>query len=363
MPPKTSKNVKQILKNKKKIEHEPASRFRYLAVLPIIMLLCVAYFVSSQEAEAESQASQAEPKLASSSDQYPAPEAIATEILPENQRFELTCPPAYLTNPEHQNIPHRECIPQNQNCGRFYVNALDHNIVTHDEINTLVAMAKLGTMIVGGGAGGASIIEMHTSTASYKENFVSLFNRMDQGDQKTIEKMKILYSSENLAIYHSVKNKVANLIGQHFNVNPEHLHLAAPTFFSQLTNLDAKSMNDEYWHTHIDTNQYQAFHYTSLVYLSTFGEDFEGGRFIFEGQDLTNGLDQGFGSSKSHVISPKLGTISIFSSEKENIHRVERVTSGTRLAFTMGFTCNSKYAISDPQLPEKWRDSQGKDEL
>ena len=50
-------------------------------------------------------------------------------------------------------------------------------------------------------------------------------------------------------------------------------------------------------------------------------------------------------------IEPIAGRASAFTSGAENPHRVEKVESGIRLAFTMGFTCNPEYAINDPKLP------------
>jgi hypothetical protein len=41
----------------------------------------------------------------------------------------------------------------------------------------------------------------------------------------------------------------------------------------------------------------------------------------------------------------------MFTSGSENVHYVERVTSGTRYALTVSFTCDQKYAIDDPSLP------------
>jgi len=40
----------------------------------------------------------------------------------------------------------------------------------------------------------------------------------------------------------------------------------------------------------------------------------------------------------------------MFTSGSENFHFVERVTSGTRYALTVSFTCDQKYAIDDPSL-------------
>ena len=38
----------------------------------------------------------------------------------------------------------------------------------------------------------------------------------------------------------------------------------------------------------------------------------------------------------------------MFTSGAENLHAVERVTSGTRYALTVSFTCDPMAAISDP---------------
>ncbi len=57
----------------------------------------------------------------------------------------------------------------------------------------------------------------------------------------------------------------------------------------------------------------------------------------------------------SHLFFPLFfpfpGRVSFFSSGSENLHRVERVTWGTRYAITVSFTCDPAHAISDPTLP------------
>lgn len=47
---------------------------------------------------------------------------------------------------------------------------------------------------------------------------------------------------------------------------------------------------------------------------------------------------------------PRTGRVSFFSSGSENLHRVERVTWGTRYAITVSFTCDPAHAIADPTL-------------
>ena len=73
-------------------------------------------------------------------------------------------------------------------------------------------------------------------------------------------------------------------------------------------------------------------------------KDYEGGRFIFDPSPLG-------GIEVEQKIEPIAGRASAFTSGAENPHRVEKVESGVRLAFTMGFTCTPEYAINDPKLP------------
>lgn len=69
---------------------------------------------------------------------------------------------------------------------------------------------------------------------------------------------------------------------------------------------------------------YNSFHYTSLLYLSDYQRDFQGGRFIFI--DENKEKNQTLQSS----IEPKKGRISVFTSGAENVHHIEKVTEGTR---------------------------------
>lgn len=84
---------------------------------------------------------------------------------------------------------------------------------------------------------------------------------------------------------------------------------------------------------------YESFHYTSLLYLSDYNRDFEGGRFIFIDKENVN-----------TTVEPRKGRVSMFTSGAENLHAVEKVTSGTRYALTVSFTCDKQFAISDPSV-------------
>jgi len=267
--------------------------------------------------------------------------ARSTETLSEGQFQEVECSNEYRKKAQSGA---KGCVPTK--CGRFIID----DILSKEELAVLQEIATEGTMIAGGGAGGASIIEMHTSSASAGEQFISLFNRAKQGHVPTIDAMEKLYSNYNLRHYKQIRHKVQKHIGDVFGIDPNLLHLAAPTFFSRLTNKPPKTPNDEYWHKHVDTLQYRVFHYTALFYLSDYGTDFQGGRFIF---DKVSNADEvkTKGLPSEQINEPKTGRLSFFTSGAENPHHVEKVTDGTRYAFTMGFTCNAEYKIPDPHLP------------
>lgn len=88
-----------------------------------------------------------------------------------------------------------------------------------------------------------------------------------------------------------MRDKVKLAIASHFGLDADNLYLTHPTFFSRITNAEAKTPHDEYWHLHVDKETYPTFHYTSLLYLTDHGDDFEGGEFVFvDGNDKINRL-------------------------------------------------------------------------
>eukprot|EP00960_Hanusia_phi_P039166 753784-Hanusia_phi.AAC.9 len=117
-----------------------------------------------------------------------------------------------------------------------------------------------------------------------------------------------------------------------------------------------KNMHDEYWHEHVDANQYPGFEYTALIYLNDQvklhrrawktaevdqGYDYTGGLFSFIDEDIAQG------PGKIETISPKCGKLVYFTSGSENVHRVHKVESGLRYALTIAFTCDkSKVSAS-----------------
>ena len=104
---------------------------------------------------------------------------------------------------------------------------------------------------------------------------------------------------------------------------------------------------------HTDEATHDGYHYSCVLYLSTQGEDFEGGDFVFndpveEGEeDATSSAEEGTLSLEEAIrrtgrkltpFHPTRGAAVIFSSGWENMHEVEQITSGTRYAVPCFFT-------------------------
>lgn len=96
-------------------------------------------------------------------------------------------------------------------------------------------------MALGGSSGGATIVDLHSGALSYKDKFINVYAHDKQ-----------LLTPTDKAIYQLVRKKIQQAIADSFSINYDSLHLTHPTFFSKLTNAEAKTIHDEYWHPHID---------------------------------------------------------------------------------------------------------------
>ncbi|KAJ1461768.1 hypothetical protein M885DRAFT_611378 [Pelagophyceae sp. CCMP2097] len=81
-----------------------------------------------------------------------------------------------------------------------------------------------------------------------------------------------------------------------------------------------------YWNAHVDKHNVPLYEHTCLLYLSDFGSDFDGGRFLFHDSEATD-----------RFVEPAAGKVLCFSGGEENLHSVERVTAGSRFALTALF--------------------------
>ncbi|TRY69063.1 hypothetical protein TCAL_04139 [Tigriopus californicus] len=244
--------------------------------------------------------------------------AKQSEVLESKRYQNSVCTPSYRQDIEK--VGSKDCLPRK--CGRVIMD----DLLQESETEAILALAKKG-LAQGGSSGGASILDLHSGALSQGEAFINVYKVYPD-----------LFTRSEFEVYKSVKDRVKAAVAEHFGLNNDHLFLSHPTFFSRITAAPAQTLHDEYWHVHIDKETYPSFHYTSLLYLTDFGIDFQGGSFVFvDAHDNMN-----------RTIEPRMGRVSAFTSGIENKHHVERVTSGIRYALTMGFTCDPSQAIPNP---------------
>ena len=212
----------------------------------------------------------------------------------------------------------QQCVPKR--CGRCIMD----NLFEKEKMVRLRQIAEKG-LKYGGSNGGASILDLHSGALSRGEKFINIYSIG-----------KKIFSKGDFELYKEIKDKIHETVANEFGIPKTSLYLTKPTFFSRINGKPAKTLHDEYWHPHIDKETYKSFYYTSLLYLTEYGVDFQGGRFMFVG----------FPSNKT--VEPRVGRLSFFTSGSENQHFVEPVESGTRYAITVSFTCDRKFAINDP---------------
>lgn len=223
---------------------------------------------------------------------------------------------------DYEKEPFEECKPRK--CARVVMD----NLVTEEEASFLLGVAKKG-MSYGGSKGGASILDLHSGALSMGDKFVNIYRILPEKDS---------FTEKDFEVYRSVKDRIRKAIATFFNIPVSKLYLTKPTFFSKMNTTEAKTIHDEYWHPHIDKVTYGSFHYTSLLYLSTYKKDFTGGRFVFVDSDT------------NRTVEPRLGRVSFFTSGSENLHFVEKLKDGVRHAITISFTCDPSMAITDPSV-------------
>mmetsp|Transcript_14283 Transcript_14283/g.48846 ORF Transcript_14283/g.48846 Transcript_14283/m.48846 type:complete len:191 (+) Transcript_14283:430-1002(+) len=182
----------------------------------------------------------------------------------------------------------------------------------------------------GGGAGGATILDFPSGALSRGNQFINLHQLLSSKGQKLPQEGTRLLKE----VIHRIRQEISN----HFGVSS--IMGTTPRFVSRMDQKPAQNMHDEYWHEHVDANQYPGFEYTALIYLNDQGLDYTGGLFSFIDEDIAKG------QAKVETISPKCGKLVYFTSGPENVHRVHKVESGLRYALTIAFTCDKSKELS-----------------
>ncbi|CAM9159113.1 unnamed protein product, partial [Lampetra planeri] len=91
-------------------------------------------------------------------------------------------------------------------------------------------------LALAGSEGGASILDLHSGALSMGKQFVNIYRYF--GDQ-----MKEVFTQEDFHLYRSVEQLVA-VIAETFGLDPAHMYLTKPTFFSRINSTIAKTQHD-----------------------------------------------------------------------------------------------------------------------
>jgi hypothetical protein len=219
-------------------------------------------------------------------------------------------------------------------CDRFLVD----NFASEAEILDMRELAQ-GAMALGKpAAGGVTLVDLFHGIVTHGSKFGDLFKLIEAKRPDTTALRR------QLATYDAVTRRIAEMVRARFFGDGE-VSIAKPAFVSKITNASAKTPNDEYWHVHVDTEQYGVFDVTTLLYLSDYAEvegeadlntdlTFGGGTFDFVNDETDAGVTEVL------AIPPVIGRLLVFTSGPEHPHRVSPVRWGTRWAMTTAFSCS-----------------------
>jgi len=235
-------------------------------------------------------------------------------------KYKITCSEDYKIN------FNKECSPSS--CSRIIY---DH-FITIEESKQLIQLIEKCLNISGGGSGPPSILDLHSGVVSQEDHFVDIYKLIASLN------LSLFFERSEIELLDRIQNEIRQTIKSEFNL--EKLYLTSPTFFSRITGgKKAITPNDEYWHVHVDKEQYGSFEYTGLLYLSEQNVNFKGGSFVFIGTEENKKLNQ--------TVQPKVGRFLTFTSGAENPHHVQKILEGTRYALTISFTCDKRKAVTN----------------
>lgn len=203
-------------------------------------------------------------------------------------------------------------------CGRV----IQDGLFTEEEVKSLRAIAEKG-MSNRIPAGGPTILDINTGYIRDTNGLQNLFENATTSGE---------FTEEDFSRYGFIINKLKTVLESSFAIDS--LYFTAPTFITRLdgrAEWEPQEIHDEYWHSHIDRDNTPHYHYSGLLYMSTYLEEFTGGRLLF--------LDEA--EEPELIVEPRAGRVALFTSG-ENLHRVERVISGTRLVLAFWFTCDQR---------------------
>ena len=226
-------------------------------------------------------------------------------------------------------------------CGRRVVDGL----FSSNDIKNLHHIVEKG-MSYRSSNGGPTILDINTGYIRDTNGLENLFFQAQD-----------VFSEDDFAHYGRIIAKLKETVATTFDL--KELYFTAPTFITRLDGTETwqpKEIHDEYWHPHADHNNTQHYHYSGLLYMSTYNEHFTGGKFHFIRPDFSLFDSSSTQDSKEDMlqlatptaedneltVEPRAGRVVIFTAGHENTHYVERVTSGQRFVLSFWFTCDAQ---------------------
>lgn len=157
----------------------------------------------------------------------------------------------------------QSCVPKK--CGRRIVDGL----FSEDDITNLHDIVKKG-MAHREAVGGPTILDINTGYIRDSKGLDNLFAQPND-----------FFTEEEFEHYGRTIHKLKETVEQTFGI--QEVHFTAPTFITRLDGTKEwapQGVHDEYWHPHADMNNTAHYHYSGLLYMSTYGKDFTGGSFF-----------------------------------------------------------------------------------
>ncbi|XP_021347427.1 2-oxoglutarate and iron-dependent oxygenase domain-containing protein 3-like isoform X2 [Mizuhopecten yessoensis] len=171
---------------------------------------------------------------------------VPVGLTTEKKVHEVACSTEYAKEPFH------DCKPKR--CARVVMDEL----VAKSEASHLRGVAERG-LALGGGDGGASILDLHSGALSKGKSFINVYRLLETISEN-------IFTEEDFRVYRNVKSKIHVAIAKEFGVKPSALFLTKPTFFSRMNTKPATTVHDEYWHAHVDKVTYGSFHNTLMLF-------------------------------------------------------------------------------------------------
>lgn len=142
-------------------------------------------------------------------------------------------------------------------CGRY----VEDNFATPDEIAALRTIVDKA-LSYGGSSSGTNVFDVASGAVSWGDRFLDVYQSVKTAHQKDPTKPESLFTSSEADLLDSIYQRIEKRLKERFAIAGQ-VYLTRPSFFSKISGEGkAKTVNDEYWHDHVDTEQYGTFDYT-----------------------------------------------------------------------------------------------------